>query len=78
MKESMEAACIARTAGATVAVVRPWTDNMHGLESTVAELRLAGANLVGAVLVSENQRMSMMTLVVRDILPVAPNDLAMI
>ena len=51
---------------------------MHDLESTVAELRLAGANLVGAVLVSENQRMSMMMLVVRDILPVAPNDLAMI
>ena len=47
LSEGMAGAYASRDAGAVVVAVRQWADALPQLESTVAELRLAGANLVG-------------------------------
>lgn len=47
--ESMQAAYDARSRDAVVVSVRQWVDTLPQLESAVAELRLADANLVGLV-----------------------------
>lgn len=47
LSEGMTGAYSAQKAEATVVTVRQWADTLGQLESTVAELKLAGANLVG-------------------------------
>lgn len=49
ISKSMDGAYAARQAGAVVVAVRQWTDTTPELESTIAELRLAGADVAGLV-----------------------------
>lgn len=52
---SMDAAYLSRDVDAVVLAVRQWTDSLSALESSVAELRLADANLVGIVFAKEKK-----------------------
>lgn len=47
---SMNGVCAARKSDATVIVVRPWQDRASNVEDSLAELKLAKANVVGIVL----------------------------
>lgn len=53
LPESMAGAYAARDADAVVVTARQWVDSLPQLETTVAELRLAGANLTGVVFAGE-------------------------
>lgn len=51
--ESMSAAYESRSADAVIVVAHQWNDSLSDLETTVAELKLAEANVVGLVLAQE-------------------------
>lgn len=50
VKIDINAAFRARDSDATVLIVTRWTDSLRQIEDSLSELRLAGANVVGAVL----------------------------
>lgn len=53
LTNSVLAAYAARTAACTLVVIRFWKDTRHALAGTIEELKLAKANVIGAVVLSE-------------------------
>lgn len=56
LAQGMQGAYVAKDADAVVVAVHQWSDSLKALESTVAELRLADANLVGLVFGKESKK----------------------